>query len=188
MVKDNLTFPGTGTHHPRKLLVKLGRRQCWLSVTAGMGVWGTNALFDFLSQEFELTPWEAFLPCGKGTRCVFCPCPAVRQKLTFMSLLSSGERTSKTHFASLVPSGHKICSWPSAWGLLFPTSALAPVSQKPLVLHPELSPVQLWLEFLCLGDKAGTVQSLAGTTGIQLRFSFSFPKWINRLRRSSLTA
>lgn len=75
MVKDNLTFPGIGTHHPHKLPVKLGGRQCWLSVTAGMGVCSTNALSDFLAQESELTPWEDFLPCEKGARCVFSlPC------------------------------------------------------------------------------------------------------------------
>ena len=112
MVKDDLTFPGIGTHHPRKPPVKLGRRQCWLSVTAGMGVWGTKALSDFLTQKPELTPWEAFLPCEKGARYVCSPCHAVGQKLTFSPfLLSPGERASKAQFASLVPSGHKIWPW-----------------------------------------------------------------------------
>lgn len=132
MVKDNLTFPEIGTHHPCKMPVKVGRRQCWLSVIAGMGVWGTNtALSDFLTHESELTPWEAFLPCEKGARNVCSLCPAVGQKFTFSPFfLHPGERASKAQFASFVLSRHKIQPWLSPQGLLFPASALAPVSQK----------------------------------------------------------
>lgn len=67
MVKDNLTFPGIGTHHPCKSQeLNWTGGLGWLSVAAVMmDVWGTNALFDFLTLESELTPWEAFLLCEK---------------------------------------------------------------------------------------------------------------------------
>lgn len=69
-------------------------------------------LSDFLTQECELTLWEAFLPCEKGVRYMYCPCPAVEQKITFSPfLLSPGDSASKAQFSSLIPSGHKIHPW-----------------------------------------------------------------------------
>lgn len=103
MVKDNLTFPGIGTHHPCKLQeLNWTGGLGWLSVTAGMDVWGTNALSDFLTQESELTPWEAFLLCENSSRCLCSPCPAVRQKLiSNLILLPLGEGAGKAQFGLL---------------------------------------------------------------------------------------
>lgn len=75
MVKDNLTFPGIGTHHPYNLPVKVDRRQCWRTVTVGKGIWGTNIHSDLLTQESD--SWEPFWLGEKHLRCVCSPCPAV---------------------------------------------------------------------------------------------------------------
>lgn len=53
MVKDNLTFPGTGAHHPYKPPVKVDRRQCWHTVTVGKGILDAYIHSDLLTQEFD---------------------------------------------------------------------------------------------------------------------------------------
>lgn len=53
MVKDNLTFPGIGAHHPYKLPVKVDARQCRHTDAFGKGIWSADVHSDLLAQESD---------------------------------------------------------------------------------------------------------------------------------------